>query len=89
MKTFSLTPEEKSNLGFRKSVVEYITKTVEQETQMYLELYVKKRLGLSPEDMVKEIDFAKGEIHVENAKDHITLPTNEEIAAVARPPRGN
>lgn len=82
VKTFSLSNEEKSNLQFRRSVLDYLKTIIEQDVQMYLEIYVKKRLGLNQDDKISEIDFTAGEIRVEPGDSKITLPTNEEVTKI-------
>ena len=84
MKTYSLTPEEKSNLQFRKAVSEYLTDMVQQDVKLYVEFNVKKRLGLGKTDQVTEVDFDNGQIHVESDKDRIAVPSNEEVAAITK-----
>ena len=84
MKKYSLTNEEKSNLAFRKSVLDYLTSIVQQDTAMFVELNIKKRLSLGNDDVIEEVDFKTGEIQVTNSKTDIAVPSNEETASVLR-----
>lgn len=66
MKTLSLTKEEQKWLQQRVALqtqYEYVANLITQEMQDYVDLKIRKRLGLS-QDIVPHIDEDKGVIHV-------------------------
>ena len=83
MKKYTLTEVEKSNLTKRKIMLsqqEYLAHLIEQDMSIYVEMTIKKRLGLSPED-TPEIDIEAGEVRL---KDKVYAPTLEETAQIAK-----
>jgi len=85
MKKFTLTEQEKTNLLTRRAMknqYEYLTHLVDQDMSIYVEMNIKKRLGMSPTD-TPQIDIDSGEVKLD---DKVYAPTPEETAQITKGP---